>query len=81
MNIKRLNEELTRLLEEDNVKIGEYTVIPHGETATNLYKKAIEYLKSNPDKLKSGFINIPLSSLGVDDMNKDKKAGYQLKKQ
>lgn len=45
MNIKRLNEELTKLLEEDNVKIGEYTVIPHGETATNLYKKAGYQLK------------------------------------
>ena len=81
MNIKRLNEELSRLLEEDNVKIGDYIVIPHGETATNLYKKAIEYLKSNPDKLKSGFINIPLSSLGVDDTNKDKKSRLSVKKQ
>lgn len=51
MNIKRLNEELIRLLEEDNVKIVEYTVIPHGETATNLYKKAIEYLKTTPINL------------------------------
>lgn len=81
MNIKRLSEELTRLLEEDNIKIGEYELITQGDFALKLYKQAVEQLKNNPDKLKSGYINIPLSDLGISNMNKDKKAGYQLKKQ
>ena len=42
MNIKRLSEELTRLLEEDNIKIGEYELITQGDFALKLYKQAVE---------------------------------------
>ena len=80
MNIKRLNEELERLLEEDNVKIGEYTLVPHGENSAKYYQKAVEYFEKNPDKVRSGFVNIPFTDLGVKTDNTNKIVGYEFKK-
>ena len=45
MNIKQLTEEL------ENVKIGEFTLIPHGENAVKYYDKSVEYFKNHMDFL------------------------------
>jgi cytidylate kinase len=41
MNIKQLTEELDRILESDNIVIGGFELIPHGENAVKYYDKAI----------------------------------------
>lgn len=75
IDIKRLNEELEELIAEDTV-LG-LKLIPHGSNATKYIKKAIEYLKTNKDKVKVGFINIPLAELGEYDSKLS--AGYEFR--
>jgi len=77
MNIKELNEELEKFLEESE-KINGLKLIPHGEQADKNYKKAFEYFKNNTNKIKRGFINIPVSELGLSD-NETKTLGYEFK--
>ena len=76
MNIKKLNEELEKLLEEEKIK--ELKLIPHGEMADKNYKKALEYFKTHTDKVKKGFVNIPYSELGLSS-EKGKILGYEFK--
>ena len=47
MNIKQLTEELAKILESENVKIGEFTLIPHGENTVKYYDKSVEYFKTH----------------------------------
>ena len=77
MNIKKLNEELEKLLEEDKT-INELKLISHGEHATKYYNKAFEYFKKNIDKVKKGFINLPSNELEIhgEDI---KSLGYEFK--
>lgn len=77
MNIKALNEELEQILEETE-KIKGLTLISHGEKSTKYYKKAFAYFKKNTDKVKIGFVNIPLSELGLSE-DKTKTLGYEFK--
>lgn len=62
LTIKELNEELEAILEEDEI-INGLKLIPHGEKATKYFSKALEYFKNNSDKVKQGFINLPLSEI------------------
>ena len=54
MNIHKLNEKLQ--------KINGLKLIPHREKADRNYKKAFEYFKNNPDKVKRGFTDIPIQT-------------------
>ena len=75
MNIHKLNEELEKILGETE-EINGLTLIPHGEKSTKYYKKAFKYFKNNTDKVKRGFVNIPLSKLGLSE-DKTKTLGYE----
>lgn len=78
MNIKQLTEELDRILESDNVMIGEFELIPHGENAVKYYDKAVEYFKNHGDMVKKGYINLPLTELGIPDEDAT-TLGYEFK--
>ena len=78
MNIKQLTEELEKFLEEENKIIGEFELIAHGENAVKYYDKAVEYFKNHGDKVKKGFINLPLTELGIPD-DDTKTLGYEFK--
>lgn len=78
MNIKQLTEELDRILESDNVMIGEFELIPHGENAVKYYDKAAEYFKNHVDMVKKGYVNLPLTELGIPDDDAT-TLGYELK--
>ncbi len=78
MNIKQLTEELDRILESDNVKIGEFELIPHGENAVKYYDKTVEYFKNHGDIVKKGYVNLPLIELGIPDDDAT-TLGYELK--
>ena len=67
MNIKQLTEELEKFIEKENKRIGEFELIAHGENAVKYYDKAVEYFKNHVDKVKKGFINLPLTELGIPD--------------
>lgn len=78
MNIKQLTEELDRILESDNIMIGEFELIPHGENAVKYYDKAVEYFKNHGNKVEKGYVNLPLTELGIPDDNTT-TLGYELK--
>ena len=78
MNIKQLNEELEKFLEGDNEIISGLELIPHGEKAVKYYDKATEYFKNHGDKVKKGFINLPLSDLGISNDDTE-TLGYEFK--
>lgn len=77
MNIKQLTEELEKILESENVKIGEFTLIPHGENAVKYYDKSVEYFKNHMDMVKKGYVNLPIGDIGVSE--DDKTLGYEFK--
>ncbi len=78
MNIKQLTEELDRILESDNVMIGEFELIPHRENAVKYYDKAVEYFKNHADMVKKGYVNLPITELGIPDDDAT-TLGYELK--
>ena len=78
MNIKQLTEELDRLPESDNIVIGGFELIPHGENAVKYYDKAVEYFKNHGDMVKKGYVNLPLNELGIPDDDAT-ILGYELK--
>ncbi|MCR5266476.1 MAG: hypothetical protein K6E29_07785 [Cyanobacteria bacterium RUI128] len=76
MDIKRINEELERILEEDEEIIGGLRLVPHGNNAVKYYSKAKEYFKNNMDMVKKGYVNLPIADLNITDSN-TKTLGYE----
>ena len=58
--------------------IGEFELIPHGENAVKYYDKAVEYFKNHGNKVEKGYVNLPLTELGIPDDNTT-TLGYELK--
>ena len=61
-----------------NERTNRLKLIPHGEKAVNYYSKSIEYFKNHVEKVKRGFINLPLSELGIHDAD-NQSFGYEFK--
>ena len=79
INIHRLNEEIEKILEEETEEvINGLKLIPHGENAVRYYSESIEYFKNHVEKVKRGFINLPLSELGIHD-DDTKTLGYEFR--
>lgn len=79
INIRKINEELERILEEENeISIKCLKLVPHGEKSAKYYLQAAEYLNNHVEKVEKGFINIPLSELGIHD-NNNQNLGYKFK--
>ena len=74
-NIRKLNEEIERILEETEESVGGLRLVPHGENSVKYYDKALEYLKNHAERVKAGFINISLTDLGI---NSKGTIGYEL---
>ena len=77
MNIRELNEVLGKFLENNEIISG-LELIPHGEKAVKYYDKTTEYFKSHGNKVKKGFINLPVAELGLSD-DETKTLGYEFK--
>lgn len=79
INIHRLNEEIEKILEEETEEIiNGLKLIPHGENSVKYYTKAVEYFMNHVEEVKSGFINLPLTSIGISD-NECQTLGYEFK--
>ena len=78
MNIKQLTEELEKFLEAENKIISGLELIPHWENAVKYYDKAKEYFKNHGDKVKKGYVNLPITELGIPDDDAT-TLGYEFK--
>lgn len=78
VNIRKINEELERILEKAEENINGLKLIPHGENSVKYYTKATEYFKNHVEEVKRGFINLPLTNLGISD-NECQTLGFEFK--
>ena len=79
INIQKLNEKKEKILEEETEEvINGLKLIPHGENSVKYYTKAAEYFKNHVEEVKRGFINLPLTNLGISD-NECQTLGYEFK--